>query len=52
MRAQGVGIIEPEKAISYGVTGPSLRGSGVDWDLRRNQPYARYDQVDFRGARF
>ena len=47
MRTQGVGIIEPEKAISYGVTGPSLRGSGVDWDLRRNQPYARYDQVDF-----
>ena len=47
-RTQGVGLLSPEDAIALGQTGPVLRASGVDWDLRRDQPYLAYDQVDFR----
>jgi NADH-quinone oxidoreductase subunit D len=47
-RLQGVGVISGEEALHYGMTGPSLRGSGVDWDLRKKQPYLVYDQLDFR----
>lgn len=46
-RAQGVGIIEPDVALAYGITGPSLRGSGVNWDLRKAQPYSGYETYDF-----
>lgn len=46
-RTTGVGILTPELAISYGVTGPNLRGTGVKWDLRRDDPYCIYDQFDF-----
>ncbi len=46
-RTVGVGVISPERAIALGFTGPMLRGSGVEWDLRKKQPYAVYDQVDF-----
>lgn len=46
-RAQGVGVIEPDVALAYGVTGPSLRGSGVNWDLRKAQPYSGYETYDF-----
>jgi NADH-quinone oxidoreductase subunit D len=46
-RTANVGIMPPELAISYGVTGPSLRGSGVDWDVRRGEPYSIYDRFDF-----
>ncbi len=46
-RIQGVGVISGEDAIDLGVTGPSLRGSGVDWDLRRDQPYSGYENYDF-----
>jgi len=46
-RTASVGILTAEKAISYGVTGPNLRGSGVKWDLRRNDPYSIYDRFDF-----
>jgi len=46
-RAQGVGIIEPDVALAYGLTGPSLRGSGVNWDLRKAQPYSGYETYDF-----
>jgi NADH-quinone oxidoreductase subunit D len=46
-RLQGVGLITAEEAIEYGLTGPSLRGSGVDWDLRKKQPYCIYDQLKF-----
>jgi len=46
-RTQGVGVIEPEKAMAWGVSGPSLRGSGVAWDLRKAIPYSGYDQFDF-----
>jgi NADH-quinone oxidoreductase subunit D len=46
-RLQGVGVITPEEALALGATGPILRSTGVEWDLRRDEPYLRYDQVDF-----
>ena len=46
-RLQGVGTITAEEAISLGATGPLLRSTGYAWDLRRDMPYLRYDQVDF-----
>lgn len=49
-RIQGVGVISAEDAIDLGVTGPSLRGSGVNWDLRRDQPYSGYENYDFEVA--
>jgi len=49
-RIMGVGVISAEDAIDLGVTGPSLRGSGVDWDLRRDQPYSGYENYDFEVA--
>ena len=47
-RTKGLGLLSAEDAIALGQTGPVLRGSGVEWDLRRAQPYLAYDQVDFR----
>ena len=47
-RTKGIGFLSAEDAIALGQSGPVLRGSGVDWDLRRAQPYLAYDQVDFR----
>ena len=49
-RIQGNDVISAEDAIDLGVTGPSLRGSGVDWDLRRDQPYSGYENYDFEVA--
>ncbi|MBX6340854.1 MAG: NADH dehydrogenase (quinone) subunit D [Thermomicrobiaceae bacterium] len=46
-RTRGVGIIEPEAAISYGLTGACLRGSGINYDVRKAQPYLFYDRVEF-----
>jgi NADH-quinone oxidoreductase subunit D len=46
-RLQGVGAIDAETAIGLGLTGPLLRSTGVAWDLRRDQPYLAYDDVDF-----
>lgn len=46
-RTQGVGVISREDAIDYGLTGPNLRGSGVEHDLRRAQPYLVYDRLKF-----
>ena len=46
-RLKGVGVISAEDAISYGMTGPILRGSGVPYDLRKAQPYSSYDHFDF-----
>ena len=46
-RLVDVGIVSPERAKAWGFSGPMLRGSGVAWDLRKNQPYAVYDQMDF-----
>ena len=47
-RTIGNGVISAEDAIDYGITGPALRGSGVDWDLRRDNPYSGYDKYDFK----
>jgi NADH-quinone oxidoreductase subunit D len=46
-RTQDVGFISKEDAIGYGLTGPNLRGSGVDFDMRKNHPYLGYEQYDF-----
>jgi len=46
-RSKGVGILPAEKAINASVSGPVLRGSGVKWDLRKNNPYSIYDRFDF-----
>ncbi|HCI79214.1 MAG TPA: NADH-quinone oxidoreductase subunit D [Ktedonobacter sp.] len=47
-RTQGVGYIDPQQAIAYGMTGPILRGSGVNWDIRVNRPYMAYREVAVR----
>ncbi|MBN1504961.1 MAG: NADH-quinone oxidoreductase subunit D [Candidatus Eisenbacteria bacterium] len=46
-RTKGVGLLTREEAISYAVSGPVLRGSGVKWDLRRDAPYSVYPEMDF-----
>ncbi|MBT4108775.1 MAG: NADH-quinone oxidoreductase subunit D [Pelagibacterales bacterium] len=46
-RTVDVGVVSPEEALNWGFTGPMLRGSGVGWDLRKSQPYAIYDEIDF-----
>ena len=46
-RTVGIGVVSPERAIALGFSGPMLRGSGVEWDLRKKQPYAVYDRMDF-----
>ncbi len=47
-RTKGVGYLSPEDGIALGVTGPPLRASGVDWDLRRDMPYSGYDKFQFK----
>jgi len=47
-RTVGNGIISAEDAIDFGLTGPALRGSGVDWDLRRDNPYSGYEKYQFK----
>jgi NADH-quinone oxidoreductase subunit D len=46
-RLQGVGVITAQEAVALGATGPILRSTGVAWDLRRDMPYLRYDDVEF-----
>lgn len=46
-RTVNIGVVSPERALQLGFSGPMLRGSGVAWDLRKKQPYAVYDQLDF-----
>jgi len=46
-RTVGIGVVSPERAMAMGFSGPMLRGSGVEWDLRKKQPYEVYDRVDF-----
>ena len=46
-RTVGIGVVSPERALAMGFTGPMLRGSGVEWDLRKKQPYEVYDRVEF-----
>ncbi len=47
MRTKDVGIISAKDAIDYGLSGPSIRGSGVKWDIRKSEPYSSYDELDF-----
>ena len=47
-RTVGNGVISAEDAIDIGLTGPALRGSGVDWDLRRDNPYSGYEKYQFK----
>lgn len=46
-RTVGVGVVSPEDALQLSFTGPMLRGSGVEWDVRKKQPYEVYDRMDF-----
>lgn len=46
-RTVNIGVVAPERALNLGFTGPMLRGSGVEWDLRKKQPYEVYERVDF-----
>lgn len=46
-RTRGVGVIEPDVALDYGLTGACLRGSGINYDIRKAQPYLIYDRMDF-----
>jgi NADH-quinone oxidoreductase subunit D len=46
-RTVGIGVVSPERALALGFTGPMLRGSGIEWDLRKKQPYEVYDLMDF-----
>ena len=47
-RTVGIGVVSPERALALGFTGPMLRGSGIEWDLRKKQPYEVYDQHGLR----
>jgi NADH-quinone oxidoreductase subunit D len=46
-RTVGIGVVTPERAMALGFSGPMLRGSGIEWDLRKKQPYEVYDKLDF-----
>ncbi len=46
-RTEGIGVLSAEDAIAHGASGPVLRAAGVDWDIRKNEPYLVYDQLDF-----
>jgi NADH-quinone oxidoreductase subunit D len=46
-RTVGIGVVSPERALALGFSGVMLRGSGIEWDLRRKQPYEAYDELDF-----
>ncbi|HZO48986.1 MAG TPA: NADH-quinone oxidoreductase subunit D, partial [Gaiellaceae bacterium] len=46
-RTEGIGLLSADDAIALGQSGPVARASGIDWDLRRDQPYLAYDEVDF-----
>jgi NADH-quinone oxidoreductase subunit D len=46
-RTVGIGVVSPERAMQLGFSGPMLRGSGIEWDLRKKQPYEVYDRMRF-----
>lgn len=46
-RTVGIGVVSPDQALAWGMSGPMLRASGIAWDLRKKQPYAKYAEVDF-----
>jgi NADH-quinone oxidoreductase subunit D len=47
-RTQGVGVMKKDDAISWGLSGPTIRGSGVDWDIRKAEPYTGYETYEFK----
>ena len=47
-RTVGIGVVDPDRAVALGMTGPMLRGSGVEWDLRKKQPYETYSELNFK----
>ena len=51
-RTIGIGKYSAQEAIDWGVTGPNLRATGVDWDLRKQRPYSGYDQFDFEAVSY
>jgi NADH-quinone oxidoreductase subunit D len=51
-RTKGIGKISTKKAIELGLTGPYLRATGLEWDIRKNNPYCRYDEFDFNVITF
>jgi NADH-quinone oxidoreductase subunit D len=51
-RSKGIGVMSKETAISYGITGPSGRGSGFSCDIRKHEPYSAYDRVEFKEILF
>jgi NADH-quinone oxidoreductase subunit D len=50
VRTQGIGLLSGEDAIRFGASGPMLRGSGIEWDLRKSMPYSGYENYDFEMA--
>ncbi|MDZ4770456.1 MAG: NADH dehydrogenase (quinone) subunit D [Chloroflexota bacterium] len=46
-RTQGIGVVEPEEALNMGMSGPTLRASGVNWDIRKSEPYSGYEKYEF-----
>ncbi len=50
-RTKGVGVIKPEDAVDFGLSGPSLRASGIPWDIRKSTPYSGYEQYTFEISR-
>ncbi len=46
-RTQGIGVLTPEDALAWGATGPTLRGSGINWDIRKAMPYSGYENYEF-----
>jgi len=46
-RTVGIGVVSPERALQLGFSGPMLRGSGIEWDLRKKQPYEVYSELEF-----
>lgn len=46
-RTEGIGVVEPEDALAWGLSGPTLRASGVNWDIRKAMPYSGYERYDF-----
>ena len=46
-RTQGIGVAEPEDALAWGMSGPCLRASGINWDIRKAMPYSGYERFDF-----
>ena len=47
-RLKGVGVLSPAAALDFGVVGPTARASGLDTDVRRDEPYAAYDELDWK----